>query len=147
MISKHISYKEATFSNTAVRKGIDNTPNADQLANMKLLAEMVFEPLRIWYGKPIKISSFFRSKALNKAVGGSFTSQHVTGQAIDIDRDLDNKRLFDYICTKLKFTQLIWEFGNDENPDWIHISYDKNNLKGEILRAIKNGQKTHYIRL
>lgn len=147
MISKHISYKEATHSNTALRKGIDNSPNDEQLANMKLVAEMIFEPLRLFINKPIRINSFFRSLKLNKAVGGSATSHHCKGMAIDISCDGLNKKMFDFIRKNLKFTQLIWEFGSDNEPDWVHISYDKTNLKGEILRAIKKNGKTIYLKL
>lgn len=147
MISKHISYKEATNSLTAIRKGIKNEPGLQETINMKLLAEKIFEPLRRYMSKPIRVNSFYRSVKLNKAVGGSATSHHCTGHAIDIDLDGENWIMFDYIKNNLNFTQLIWEYGNDQEPDWIHISYDKNNLKGEILRAIKNGSKTHYIRL
>jgi len=85
MISKNISHKEGVHSNTAIRRGIDNIPNEEQLSNMKLLAEKVFQPLREWVGKPIKINSFFRSPKLNTAIGGSSKSQHCKGQAIDID--------------------------------------------------------------
>ena len=88
MISKHISYKEGAYSNTATRKGIDNTPNDEQLENMKLVADKVFEPLRKWVSGPIKINSFFRCPELNKAIGGSSKSQHCKGQAIDIDLSL-----------------------------------------------------------
>ena len=76
MISKHISYKEGVYSNTAIRRGISNDPNDEQLANMELVAEEVFEPLRTYIGGPIKINSFFRSPELNKAIGGSGKSQH-----------------------------------------------------------------------
>ena len=85
MISKHISTKEGVYSRTATRLDIDNEPNEEQLANMKLLAEEIFEPLRAYVGGPIKINSFFRSPELNKAIGGSTKSQHCHGQAIDID--------------------------------------------------------------
>ena len=85
MISKHISDKEGVYSVTAIRRGIANIPNEEQLNNMKLLAEKVFQPLREWVGKPIKINSFFRSPELNTAIGGSGKSQHCKGQAIDID--------------------------------------------------------------
>ena len=84
-ISKHITYAEAIHSNTAKRKCIDNTPNPTQVENMKILAEKVFEPLREWVGGPIKVNSFFRSAELNEAIGGSKTSQHCKGQAIDVD--------------------------------------------------------------
>ena len=84
-ISKHITYAEAIHSNTAKRKSIDNTPNPTQVETMKLTAEKIFEPLREWVGGPIKVNSFFRSPELNEKIGGSKTSQHCKGQAIDID--------------------------------------------------------------
>ena len=79
MISKHISYKEGVYSITATRRGIDNDPDDEQLSNMELIAEKVFEPLREYVGGPIKINSFFRSIKLNKAIGGSSKSQHCKG--------------------------------------------------------------------
>ena len=120
-ISKHISYKEATQSQTAVRKGINNEPDAYQLQNMQVLAEKVFEPLREHFGVPIAINSFFRSQKLNKAIGGAAGSQHTQGRAIDIDDTLggvSNKQMFDWIRENLDYDQLIWEFGNNSNPDW-----------------------------
>jgi len=155
MISKHISEKEATKSVTALRLGIDNTPNGDSLSNMKLVAEKVFEPLRKWVGGAIKINSFYRSPALNEAIGGASdksgrqTSQHCKGQAIDID-DIyghkTNKEMFNYIKDNIDFDQLIWEFGNEDNPDWVHVSYvseDKN--RNRILKAVRDEGKTKYI--
>ena len=131
MISKHITEKEATKSVTALRLGIDNTPNGDALANMKELAEKIFEPLREWVGGPIKINSFYRSVALNEAIGGSSKSQHCCkggSSAIDID-DIyghkTNKEMFEWVKENLDFDQMIWEFGNEDNPDWVHISYVK----------------------
>lgn len=134
-ISKHISFDEATKSITAIRRGIFNKPGEVELANMKLVAEKCFEPLREWYGKPITINSFYRSKALNTAVGGSTTSDHVKGMAIDLDTpsNAENKKLFDWLKDNAEFTQLIWEYGDKSGPDWVHISYDKNNLKKQIL--------------
>ena len=150
MISKHISEKEATKSVTALRLGIDNTPDGDTLNNMKIVAEKVFEPLREWVGGAIKINSFYRSPALNEAIGGSTRSQHCKGQAIDID-DIyghkTNKEMFNYIKDNLDFDQLIWEFGDTtENPDWVHVSYvseDKN--RNRILKAVRDEGKTKYI--
>ena len=148
-ISEHISYKEAVYSATAKRKGIDNKPTKKQVENMKLIAEKVFEPLREWVGGPIKINSFYRSRQLNEAIGGSTMSQHMRGQAIDIDDvygHKTNKEMFHYIKENLDFDQMIWEFGNDENPDWIHVSYvgaDRNRKK--ILRAVRANGKTKYI--
>mgnify|MGYP003147397857 FL=1 len=149
MISKHISYKEGTNSVTAIRRGIDNTPNDEQLDNMVLLAEKVFEPLRIWVGGPIKINSFFRCPQLNKAIGGSTKSQHCHGQAIDIDDTygkVANSEMYNYIKKNLDFDQMIWEFGDDDNPAWVHVSYvseDENRRK--CLKAFKDkNNKTVY---
>jgi hypothetical protein len=139
-ISKHISYKEGVNSPTAIRRGINNVPNSDQLVNMRLLAEKVFEPLRVHFDTPIKINSFFRCTALNVAVGGSGSSQHCKGEALDMDAtgDVTNKMLFDYIKDNLTFDQLIWEYGNDDEPDWVHVSFTDNTVnRKEILRAVK----------
>ena len=147
-ISKHISYKEATQSQTAVRKGINNEPDAYQLQNMQILAEKVFEPLREHFGVPIAINSFFRSQKLNKAIGGATGSQHTQGRAIDIDDTLggvSNKQMFEYIKANLDFDQLIWEFGNDNNPDWVHISYvSESENRKRVLKASKKNGKTVY---
>ncbi len=133
-ISKHITYKEATNSPTAVNRGIQNIPNPIELECMRLVAELVFEPLRVWYAKPIKVNSFFRNEALNKAVGGSKTSQHRFGKAIDIDAGsvAENKKLFNYIKENLNFDQVI----NEHNFSWIHVSYNKGNNRNQVL-AIK----------
>jgi hypothetical protein len=148
MISKHISEKEGVYSITATRRGIDNTPNKEQLENMKLLAEKVFEPLRVHVGGPIKINSFFRSPDLNKAIGGSSKSQHCKGQAIDIDDaygKMTNADMYNWIKENLDFDQMIWEFGNDDNPNWVHISYvSKKENRNRCLRAFKSGGKTVY---
>jgi zinc D-Ala-D-Ala carboxypeptidase len=144
-ISKHITLKEATFSATGEAKKIDNSPTAEHLVSMKLLAEKVFEPVREWYGKPIKINSFYRSKALNLAIpGSSLTSQHSKGEAMDIDTAADNKKLFDYIKDNLTFDQLIWEFGTAENPDWVHVSYKPTGNRKQILKAKKVNGKSVY---
>ena len=148
MISKHISYKEGIHSITAIRKGIDNQPNEEQLANMKLVAEKVFEPLRIFINGPIKVNSFFRSPDLNKAIGGSTKSQHCKGQAIDIDDTYGkatNAEMYWWIKENLDFDQMIWEFGNNDNPDWVHVSYvspDKN--RNRCLKAYREDGKTKY---
>ena len=120
MISKHISYKESTYSNTALRRGIDNTPGDDQLHFMEIIAEKIFEPLRTHVGGPIKINSFYRSSELNTAIGGSKTSQHCKGQAMDIDDTFGkatNAEMFRWIRENLNFDQMIWEFGDDDNPN------------------------------
>lgn len=148
-ISKHISYKEATRSITALRLGIDNTPFEYELGNMKAVAENIFEPLRKWVGGAIKVTSFFRSEKLNKAIGGSVSSQHCQGRAIDIDDVYGyktNAEMFHYIKDNLDFDQIIWEFGTDNNPDWIHVSYVSNERnRGRVLKAIKENGKTKYL--
>ena len=148
MISKHISYKEGIHSITAIRKGIDNEPNEEQLANMKLVAEKVFEPLRIFINGPIKVNSFFRSPDLNKAIGGSTKSQHCKGQAIDIDDTYGkatNAEMYWWIKENLDFDQMIWEFGNNDNPDWVHVSYvSPNKNRNRCLKAYREDGKTKY---
>ena len=148
MISKHISYKEGVYSNTATRKGIDNTPNDEQLANMELVAEEIFEPLRTYVGGPIKINSFFRSPDLNTAIGGSSKSQHCKGQAIDIDDTygrMTNAEMYHWIKEHLEFDQMIWEFGDDDNPDWVHVSYvSLEDNRNRCLKAYKENKKTKY---
>ena len=130
-ISKHISIEEATLSPTALRLGIDNTPNQDILVNMKLVAERCFEPIRNWYGKPIKVNSFYRCDALNRAVKGSATSQHVQGKAIDISTGTKagNKLIYEWAKNNLIFDQLI----NEYDYAWVHISYNKNNNRNQTL--------------
>lgn len=130
-ISKHISIEEATLSPTGLRLGIDNTPNEEILANMKLVAERCFEPIRNWYGKPIKVNSFYRCDALNKAVKGSATSQHVQGKAIDISTGTKagNKLIYEWAKNNLIFDQLI----NEYDYAWVHISYNKNNNRNQTL--------------
>ncbi len=146
-ISKNISYRESIHSNTAKRRGIDNSPKAEHIDNMRLVAEKVFEPLREWVGGPIKVNSFYRSEATNRAVGGTGKSQHCKGQAIDIDDVFGHKtnaEMFQYIKDNLEYDQIIWEFGDEYNPNWIHISYDKNNNRNRALRAVKKGGRTKY---
>ena len=148
MISKHISYKEGVHSNTAIRRGIDNTPTDDQLYFMEIVAEEVFEPLREWVGGPIKINSFYRSPELNTAIGGSSKSQHCKGQAMDIDDTFGkatNAEMYNFIKEHLDFDQMIWEFGDDDNPNWVHVSYvspEKN--RNRCLKAYKENGKTKY---
>jgi len=148
-ISKHISYKEATRSATALRLGIENIPNEYEIQNMEIIAKKVFEPLREAVDAPIKINSFFRSEKLNKAIGGSGKSQHCQGRAIDIDDvygSVSNAYMFYYIKDNLDFDQLIWEFGTDANPDWVHVSYvDEDSNRKRCLKAIREDGKTKYI--
>ena len=149
MISKHISDRESVYSTTAIRRGLDNTPDAEQLLNMKLLAKKVFEPLREWVGGPIRINSFFRGSELNKAIGGSSKSQHCKGQAIDIDDGGCNKtnaEMYRFIKDELEFDQMIWEFGDDDNPNWVHVSYvSEIDNRNRCLKAYKDNGKTKYV--
>jgi len=148
MISKHISDREGVYSITAIRRNLDNTPTKTHLNNMKELAEQIFEPLREWVGGPIRVNSFYRGEELNKAIGGSSTSQHCKGQAMDIDDTRckkTNAEMFKWIKENLNFDQIIWEFGNDKNPDWIHVSYvDEVNNRNRCLKAYKDKGKTKY---
>jgi zinc D-Ala-D-Ala carboxypeptidase len=147
-ISKHISYKEATQSQTATRLGIPNAPGEYEIQNMQLLAEKVFEPLREFFDVPIYVSSFYRSKELNKAIGGSSRSQHCEGRAIDLDDvygGVTNAEMFQFIANILDYDQLIWELGNDENPAWVHVSYvSEDQNRKQMLRATKKNGKTIY---
>jgi len=138
-ISKHISYKEAVGSNYAKQKGIKNKPNEEQVENMKLLAEQVFEPLREWVDAPIKVNSMFRSLELNTALKGSKTSSHMKGEAMDITSmgGKSNLEMFYYIKDNLCFDQLIWEFGKE--PKWLHVSYNKDNNRQQVLVTKKRG--------
>ena len=128
-LSAHLSLAEVTYSDTAKRLGISNEPTAAHLESLKKLAENIFEPIRTHFDKPIKVSSGYRSEALNKATpGSSSTSQHAKGEALDLDQDgmptgVTNKMVFDYIKGNLNFDQLIWEYGTDANPDWVHVSF------------------------
>jgi len=147
-ISKHISYKEATRSATALRLGIENIPNEYELQNMEMVAKKVFEPLREAVDAPIKINSFFRCEELNKAIGGSSKSQHCQGRAIDIDDiygHVSNAFMYYYIKDNLDFDQLIWEFGTDDSPDWVHVSYvDEDSNRKRCLKAYREDGKTKY---
>lgn len=150
-LSEHLSLAEVTRSETAKRKGVSNQPTEAHIANFKLLAENIFEPIRNHFEKPIFISSGYRSAALNKAIGGAASSQHCTGEAIDIDMDghaggVTNKMVFDYIKDNLNFDQLIWEFGTDANPDWVHVSYESTGRqRKQILKAVRKNGATSYI--
>mgnify|MGYP003643007173 FL=1 len=147
-ISKYVSYNEGVRSSTAARLGIVNTPPEDILKDMKEIAAYVFEPLRRWVEGPVKITSFYRCEELNRAIGGSTSSQHCKGQAMDLDDTFGfktNAEMFDYIKNNVKFDQLIWEFGDDNNPDWIHVSYTKHRKnRGKILRASRKDGRTVY---
>ena len=142
-VSKYVSYKEVTHSNQAQALRIGNTPNAEQLGNLKLVCTNIFDKVREHFGKPIGISSGFRSIELNTK-----SSQHMEGKALDIDGDIhggiNNKELFNWIKNNCTFDQLIWEFGSENAPAWVHVSYNKDGNRGQILRAVKSGGRTVY---
>lgn len=148
-ISANLSLKEVTKSSTAIRKGIDNNPTPEHLENLKVIAKEIFEPLRMHFNVSIGITSGYRSDALNKTVKGSKTSQHCSGEALDIDADiygkLTNHDIFHYIKDNLDFDQLIWEFGNDITPDWVHVSYtNKRPNRKNIIRTAPGGKYIPY---
>lgn len=150
-LSENLTLAEVTKSNTAKRLGIDNNPTPEHLHNLKLVAQNIFQPIREHFKKPINVSSGYRSKALNDATpGSSATSQHCSGEALDLDQDgmttgITNKMVFEYIKNNLDFDQLIWEFGDDTNPDWVHVSYESNGRqRKQILKAVRVNGKTTY---
>ena len=148
-LSNNLSVKEVTKSNTAKRFGIDNRPTIEHLQNLKAIALNIFQPARNHFKKPIFVSSGYRSEDLNEKIGGSKTSQHSKGQALDLDAHtfggLTNKKLFDFISEHLEFDQIIWEFGTDEEPDWVHVSYVSSGInRGESLKAYKANGITKY---
>jgi hypothetical protein len=148
-LSENLSLTEMIASERAKRKGISNQPTAEHIENMKVLAQHIFQPIREHFGKPIHVSSGYRSKNLNKAIGGSQTSQHSKGQAMDIDMDgsdISNRDIFMFIKDNLEFDQLIWELGTKGNPDWVHVSYNTNgNQRKQVLIAKKYAGKTTYL--
>ena len=126
-LSQNLSLNEVTKSNTAMRRGIDNTPSEEHLENLKYVAEKVFQPIREHFGVPIYISSGYRSPELNEAIGGSPRSFHSHGMALDLDQDgrnkgVSNADVFYFIKDNLQFTELIWEFGDETNPNWVHVA-------------------------
>lgn len=130
-ISEHITYEEATVSDTGLRHGIVNTPDAGTIERMKAVAIACFEPLRAWYGKPLKVNSFYRCKDLNAILKGSPTSQHCKGEAIDITAGSkeENKKLYEWAKHNLKFDQLI----NEYDYSWVHISFRIGDNRNQTL--------------
>lgn len=147
-LSSNFSLKELTVSDTAIRLGLDNTPNETVTANLKTLAENILQPVREHYGKSVKVNSGYRAPEVNAAVGGSKTSDHCKGQAADIEiNGVANGDLAKYITENFKFTQVILEFYTQGIPDsgWVHVSYDANDLKCQVLTAVKQNGKTVYL--
>ena len=151
MLSPHLSLDEMTRSSTAKRLGIINEPTIGHLNNMRLLATKIFEPLRTHFGKPLFITSGYRSKELNTATpGSSTTSQHCSGEAMDLDQDgqqygITNVMVFNYIKDNMIFDQLIWEYGTAQKPDWVHVSYESTGQqRKQVLRATRLNGRPHY---
>jgi zinc D-Ala-D-Ala carboxypeptidase len=147
-LTTNFTLEELTKSETALRKNMPNVPTEADIANMKLLAEKVLQPLRDHYGVGIKVNSGYRSPDVNAAVGGSRTSDHCKGQAADIEiPGIANAVVAQYIKDSLQYTQLILEFYTPGIPDsgWVHVSYDANNLKCQTLTATKKDGKTAYL--
>jgi hypothetical protein len=150
-LSKHFNLNEFIISESAKRAGINNMPPADHIENLKKLCINVLEPIRDHFSIPIHISSGYRCKALNRLIGGASNSEHTLGQAVDLDVEgvegVDNKKLFMFIKDNLPFNQLIYEFGDDKNPAWVHVSFSPDGKqRKEILRAIKQNNKTVYVK-
>lgn len=141
-ISKYCTYGEAIRSDTAARLGIANTPNDEQIAAMRYVATEVFDAVREHFGVPLFVSSFFRSPELNVAtLGASRTSQHQRGEAIDMVIIGRCAEIFNWIKNNLEFDQLIWEFGSDVEPAWVHcskVNYRQN--KKEVLKAYHDSE-------
>jgi len=151
-LSENLKLSEMIASDTAKRKGIENYPeNTAHIDNMRLLAENVFQPIRDAFCVPIFVSSGYRSIALNIALkGSSSTSQHMRGEAMDLDADrfgvITNTQIFNFIKDSLDFDQLIWEYGNDKEPDWVHVSYKSEGNRKEILKVKRvNGKGVYSI--
>jgi len=151
-LSKHLSLSEATFSRTAKEKGIDNTPNEKVIKALKNIAENIFDPCREFIGAPLGINSGYRSVELNRAIKGATTSQHIMGEALDIDVDVyrngKNSELFHFIKDNLDFDQLIWEYGTDEEPSWVHVSLKANgrNRKRVMRKRYGTSRYENYVR-
>ena len=148
-LSKNLSLKEATKSNTATRLGIKNEPEQWEINNLRAIAENIFQPVRDHFGVPIGVSSGYRCKELNKAIGGSKYSQHMIGEALDIDADIygkvTNAEIFNYIKNNLEWDQMIWEFGDDEEPNWVHVSYKETGQnRKQLRRAYRDSKGVYY---
>lgn len=150
MLSKNLSLSEVTYSPTAVRRGLNNTPTDIHLTNLKYVAKTIFQPLREHFGVPIYISSGYRSRTLNRVIGGSNRSFHTRGMALDLDQDgrgkgVSNADVFYYIKNNLPYTELIWEFGDNNNPNWVHVAIARGREhEKQTKTAFKEKGRTKY---
>ena len=140
-----------TKSTTAKRLGIDNTPDDEWvIENLKAIADVIFQPLRDSFRCPIFVSSGYRSPDLNAAIGGSKRSQHMEGRALDLDADVyggcTNSEIFNWIRENVEFDQMVWEFGDEDNPDWVHVSYVRDGVnRKRCLKALRDDRgKVYY---
>jgi zinc D-Ala-D-Ala carboxypeptidase len=154
-LSENFTLDEFIYSPTAIKHGIDNTPSPEHIENIKALVTNVVQPVRHFLRQPLKISSGYRHPELNARIGGAHkivngkkvaTSQHCKGEAVDLNVTGRNAEIFRYIKANLEFDQIIWEFGTDSEPAWVHVSYAKKNRK-KMLKAVKEGGKTVYKKL
>ena len=147
-LSNNLSLSEVLVSQTAKRLGLSNEPTKEHLENLNIIAYKIFQPVRDYFKVPIYVSSGYRSKELNKAIGGAKTSQHMKGEALDLDADvygvITNSDIFNYIKDNLEFDQLIWEFGDDKNPNWVHVSFSEGKNRMKVMKALKGRNKTIY---
>jgi hypothetical protein len=147
-VGDNLTIAECIKSETAIRKSIDNTPTQEHYEAMFLLVTKVYDPLCKKLGAKLPFTSFYRSGKLNKVIGGAASSQHSKGQAIDIDVDgmanITNSVVFNAILNLLDFDQLIWEFGDDKSPAWVHVSYKKQGNRKQVLCAKKFNGNTIY---
>ena len=148
-LTKNFSLEELTRSDTAERKGIDNSPTAEHIHNLAALCENVLQPLRDKVKHSIRVTSGYRSEKLNNAIGGSKTSEHSFGKAADIKLIIDGENKSELLYLSIlemgiPFRQIIWEFGDEETPSWVHISFNKDDNKKQKLRAYKEKGKTKY---
>tara|TARA_Y100001938_G_C7886756_1_gene327804 strand:+ start:153 stop:635 length:483 start_codon:yes stop_codon:yes gene_type:complete len=150
-LSKNLSLAEVTKSTTAKRLGIDNTPDDEWIIeNLRAIADVIFQPLRDSFKCPIFVSSGYRSPDLNVAIGGSKRSQHMEGRALDLDADVyggcTNSQIFNWIRENVEFDQMVWEFGDGDNPDWVHVSYVRDGVnRKRCLKALRDDRgKVYY---
>jgi zinc D-Ala-D-Ala carboxypeptidase len=147
-LTNNFTKEELTKSETALRRGLDNTPTVEVVENLQTLAEKVLQPIRDHFARGVKVNSGYRAPEVNAAVGGSKTSDHCKGMAADIEiPGLPNAELAEWIEANLEYTQVILEFYTQGIPDsgWVHVSYDPANLKKQSLTAVKREGKTVYL--
>jgi zinc D-Ala-D-Ala carboxypeptidase len=147
-IGTYFSIQEVERSETAKRLGIQNVLPLKYYDNVHGIVQNLLDPLRALYGKPLYISSWYRSAELNRAIGGAQFSDHMTANAVDIDLDafgpFENQKIFKLIKDNFKFHTLIWEFGNSNNPDWVHVSWFKDDAPKKVIKAVREHGKTKY---